>query len=133
MSDSNLSSDFLKGMGDFDDEFATTPNTVDDGTIDNEEDDNDIIYAPETYTCKVYVNPNGTSKAKEDLQLVSLKAGESETFTAGYHTLEFSKPIEIKSNAFTVVIEIQGTRTNKVNIKLEAKVEGMETFDSVTV
>lgn len=50
MSDSNLSSDFLKGMGDFDDEFATTPNTVDDGTIDNEEDDNDIIYAPETYS-----------------------------------------------------------------------------------
>lgn len=79
------------------------------------------LYAPETYTCKVYVNPNGTSRAKKDLQLVSLKAGQSETFDAGYHTLEFAEPIEIKSNSFAVVVEIQGTRNN-VTVGLESKI-----------
>lgn len=69
-----------------------------------------LLYAPDTYTCKVYVNPNGTSKAKNDLQLISLKAGESETVNVGYHTLEFAKPIEIKANSFTVVVEIQSIR-----------------------
>lgn len=80
------------------------------------------LYAPETYTCKVYVNPNGTSKAKSDLQQVSLKAGESETFNSGYHTLEFSKPIEIKANTFAVVVEIKGTNS-KVAISGETKKE----------
>lgn len=91
------------------------------------------LYAPETYTCKVYVNPNGTSKAKADLQLVELKAGETETFGAGYHTLEFSEPVEIKSDNFAVVVEIQGSRTNQINIRLETKVDDVDTFDSVTV
>jgi len=63
------------------------------------------LYAPETYKCKVYVNPNGTSKSKNDLQLVTLKSGESETVNAGYHTLEFANPIELKANSFAVVIE----------------------------
>lgn len=74
------------------------------------------IYAPETYTCKVYVNPNGTSKDKKDLQQASLKAGETETFEAGYHTIEFSEPIEIKADSFAVVIEIQGARTDESEI-----------------
>ena len=91
------------------------------------------LYAPETYTCKVYVNPNGTSKSKNDLQLVTLKAGESETFNAGYHTLEFSKPIEINANSFAVVIEVQGTRSSRVNIQLESKIDGVEAFNSVKV
>lgn len=90
------------------------------------------LYAPETYTCKVYVNPNGTSKAKKDLQLVSLKAGETETFNAGYHTLEFSEPIEIKSDAFTVVVEVQGTRTNSLTVKLETKIDDVKAFNLVT-
>lgn len=90
------------------------------------------LYAPETYTCKVYVNPNGTSKSKNDLQLVSLKAGESETFNAGYHTLEFSKPIEIRANSFAVMVEVQSTG-NRVKLPLESKVKGEETWDSVTV
>lgn len=90
------------------------------------------LYAPETYTCKVYVNPNGTSKSKNDLQLVSLKAGESETFNAGYHTLEFSKPIEIKANSFAVVVEIQSAKYS-VQLPLESKVDGVTEWDSVTV
>lgn len=76
----------------------------------------------EEVTCKVYVNPNGTSKNKEDLQLVQLKAGESETFGAGYHTLEFLEPIRIKGDSFTVVIEMQSFK-NKINIPVEAKIE----------
>lgn len=56
------------------------------------------LYAAETYTCRVYVNPAGSSFAKEDMQLVELKAGESKTSDAGYHTLEFSKPIALTGN-----------------------------------
>ena len=67
------------------------------------------ILVPETYTCKVYLNPNGDSINESDLQQVQLKAGESETFEAGYHTIEFSKPIKINSTNFAVVIEIEGT------------------------
>ena len=90
------------------------------------------LNAPETYTCKVYVNPNGTSKAKKDLQLVTLKAGETETINAGYHTLEFAKPIEIKSNSFVVVIEIQSSKSS-TNILLESKVDSVNAWDSVIV
>lgn len=90
------------------------------------------LYAPQTYTCKVYVNPNGTSRAKNDLELVTLKAGESETFNAGYHTLEFSKPIEIKAKSFAVVIEIQSDKSS-TKLSLESKVDGVEAWDSVTV
>ena len=77
------------------------------------------ITTPETVTCKVYVNPNGTSKNKSDLQLVQLKEGESETFDAGYHTLEFLNPLEITENNFVVVVEIQGKRENTVDVSVE--------------
>lgn len=78
------------------------------------------LYALDKYTCKVYVNPNGTSKAKQDLQLVPLKSGDTETVNVGYHTLEFSKPIKLNSNLFTVVIEIQST-TAKTQFAMETK------------
>lgn len=102
------------------------------------------INAPETYTCKVYVNPNGTSKAKSDLQLVELKAGESETFDAGYHTIEILNPIKINSESFVVVLEIQGTQENNVSAMMEFNFgeffnsskyanHGFHMFDRVTV
>lgn len=91
------------------------------------------LYAPETYTCKVYVNPNGSDKNKENMQFVKLEAGDTETISPGYHTLEFAKPIEIKGNKYAVAIEIQGTRNNTIYFSLEAKVDGVNTFDSVTV
>lgn len=81
------------------------------------------IDAPETYTCKVYVNPNGDSKAVEDLQEVKLKAGDTETFEAGYHTIEFAKPIEINGDKFVVVLEVQGTSSNKISYCIESNVE----------
>lgn len=91
------------------------------------------LYAPEAYTCKVYVNPNGISKDKKDLKLVSLKAGETESFDAGYHTLEFSKPIAIKADHFAVVIEIQGTRSNEIDVMLESKFDEVPQLDVVEV
>ena len=77
------------------------------------------IDASETYTCKVYVNPNGTSKSKSDLQQIQLKAGESETFDAGYHTIEFQDPVKITGKNFVVVLEIQGTQTDSISTMME--------------
>lgn len=77
------------------------------------------INAPETYTCKVYVNPNGASKSWDDLQQVQLEAGESETFEAGYHTIEFLEPLQITGDSFVVVIEVQGTKSNSILISQE--------------
>lgn len=91
------------------------------------------LYAPETYTCKVYVNPNGTSKAKSDLQPVMLKAGEKETISAGYHTLEFSKPVEITADSFAVVVEIQGTETNSVTFTQESRYENVEAWNEAII
>lgn len=91
------------------------------------------LYASEKYTCKVYVNPNGSSNAKADLKLVQLKDGESETFSAGYHTLEFLEPIEIKSNSFVVAIEIQGENTGKISCSIENPLTGVKEYSKVTV
>ena len=81
------------------------------------------INATENYTCKVYVNPNGDSKEFEDMQEVQLKAGDSETFGTGYHTLEFLNPVEIKSDKYVVMVEIEGTQDN-VTIGIECKIPG---------
>ncbi len=80
------------------------------------------VQTGETATCKVYVNPNGTGKNKEDLQLVELKSGDSETVEAGYHTLEFLKPIEITGSDFVVVIEMQGKRDKEMQVPVECDV-----------
>lgn len=64
------------------------------------------IYTFQGYTCKVFVNPNGNSKAKEDLQEVQLTSGETATFKAGYHTIEFAEPIELTGDSFVVVVQI---------------------------
>ena len=89
------------------------------------------ISNPETYTCKVYVNPNGTSMKKSDLQEVKLKAGETETFESGYHTLEFETPIELKSSSFSVVVEAQSNNSNEIGVLIEYK--NNNTFNQVTI
>lgn len=96
------------------------------------------IEAPETYTCKVYVNPDGTEKSSiQDLVPVQLEAGESETFDAGYHTLEFAEPIKIESDNFLVVLEIQGTQLNSIRASFEANLktsmEKSTIWDNVTL
>ena len=90
------------------------------------------LYAPETYTCKVYLNPNGTSKGKNDLYPVPLKAGETETINAGYHTLEFAGPVEITADSFTVVIEIQSARTATAWL-VECKDNDVDIWNNVTI
>lgn len=77
------------------------------------------INASEAYTCKVYVNPNGTSKSMSDLQQVQLKSGDTETFGAGYHTIEFANPVKITGDNFVVVLEIQGSQTNSMSVMME--------------
>lgn len=90
------------------------------------------LYALQTQTCKVYVNPNGTSKDKSDLKLVSLKAGESETIDPGYHTLEFDEPMELNGNSFVVAIEIENNNFRK-EVPLESKIEEAKEWDSVVL
>lgn len=91
-----------------------------------------MLYVYGENTCKVYVNPNGTSTASKDLQLVQLKAGETETISNGYHTLEFAEPIEINSNEFAVVVEIHSTSGYAI-IPLEGKNDKMPIWDSVEI
>ncbi len=92
------------------------------------------IYAPETYTCRVFVNPNGTDKTESNLQLVQLKSGESETIGTGYHTLEFLEPVKLEGENFTVVIEILGEREGKIKFLLESNIKDTSSWwNNVTV
>ena len=80
------------------------------------------IYTNQGYTCKVFVNPNGSSKAKEDLQEVKLKEGDTVSFEAGYHTIEFAEPLELKGDSFVVVVQVVDEGTTRY-IALETKVD----------
>ena len=66
-----------------------------------------VFTVQEYKNCKVYINPNGKSRKKEDLQEAKLKLGDNVNILPGYRTLEFSEPIKIKSNDFSVVLEFQ--------------------------
>lgn len=71
------------------------------------------IYTFQGYTCKVLVNPNGSSKAKEDLQEIQLTSGETDTFEPGYHTIEFAEPIALTGDSFVVVVQIVNDNARK--------------------
>lgn len=90
------------------------------------------IETPETYTCKVYINPNGSGKNKSDFIPVELKAGASETVDAGYHTLEFLNPVEITGDEFAILVEVQGTRDKEVLVSIETPIENSY-FDVVEI
>lgn len=90
------------------------------------------LYAPETYTCKVYVNPTGDGKAQSELQQIQLTDGYTKTFNTGYHTLEFATPLEITGDKFAVVIEIEGTGST-LNLSLEAPIDEVEQLNVVQV
>lgn len=88
------------------------------------------LYTTESCVCKAYINPNGTSKAKNDLQQVTLKDGDSKTITnVGFHTLEFLNPIKINANNFAIVIEIEGNNSETVSCAIEAKIPDSEYED----
>lgn len=88
------------------------------------------IFSAGTYTYKVYVNPQGTNYDDNSLKEVELKAGKSETVSAGYHTFEFAKPIKINSDSFAVVIEIQDSKS-KASTMLETKISNISWWDDL--
>lgn len=90
------------------------------------------INAPETYKCTVYINQNGASMDKNSLKKVELKAGETETFDAGYHTLEFLNPMAINNDTFAIVVKIEGTRNSEIYVAAEMPYAG-SFFESVQV
>ena len=90
------------------------------------------LHSPGQYKCRVYVNPNGDGRSKNEMKAVQLKTGEYETIGTGYHTLEFSKPIEIKGSKFAVVVEIEDLQNEGTTILLEAKVPELETLNYVS-
>lgn len=111
-----------------------TPETIIFNTFEKQSTEKEYLTGvslttPETYTCRVYVNPNGDGKSKSDLQLVQLEAGESETIGRGYHTLEFAMPIEIIGDTFSIAVEVKGTRENVVDVLLEGKIDGVTLLD----
>lgn len=65
------------------------------------------VHTYQGYKCKVFVNPNGKSMAKEDLQEVKLAEGDSISFEPGYHSIEFANPIELTGDSFAVVLQIE--------------------------
>lgn len=79
------------------------------------------LHIPDTYICRVFINPNGTNKTKNELKLVQLKAGGNITLKPGYHTLELAEPVEIKSNKFLVAIEISSTDDSSVKMSFVKK------------
>ena len=66
------------------------------------------LFIPQSQKCKVYINPTGSSKSKNDLISVELESGFSVNLDPGYHTLKFKQPFEITGNEFTVFVEIEG-------------------------
>ncbi len=91
------------------------------------------LNVPEEVTCKVYVNPTGSSMKADSLQKVTLKEGESETFDAGYHTLEFLNPMKITGSSFVVMIEIQGAREDKLAYSVEARIPTEEIYNAIEI
>ena len=84
-----------------------------------EELDKISIFSYQGYEYKVYVNPNGNSKAKSDLVEVKLKDGDTATVEPGYHVLEFAEPIRLTGDSFVVVLQIVNTDGTK-QISLES-------------
>ena len=81
---------------------------------------------------KVYVNTNGNDikNARE----VPLAAGEYETLTPGYHTLEFASPVEIEGDTFTVYVKCEPTeKENGVSyFPVVTKAENVEKYNNVS-
>lgn len=81
------------------------------------------VFLAQATICEVYINPNGNSLATQDLIKVELKEGNSESVTAGYHTLELKEPLKLTSDKFAVVLELEGKTTGSYVLPIEAKVD----------
>lgn len=89
------------------------------------------IYVLQNSTCKVYVNPDGKGTMKRGMKQITLKTGETQTITPGYHTLEFASPVEIKGDQFAVLIEIKVEE--RPMIAIEAPYSEIPKFSAVKV
>ena len=99
-------------------------------TTEKEYLDKISIYTFQGYNCKVLVNPNGSSKAKEDLQEIQLTTGETDTLEPGYHTIEFAEPIGLTGDSFVVVVQIENDN-NRKEFALESPIAGTMWQDAV--
>ena len=90
------------------------------------------LYAPETYSVTVYANENNNSVAQGDLTKVKLAEGDKETFTTGYHTVEFAEPLKITGDEFAIVVKITSTRQDAINVPIETKFANT-IYDSVVL
>lgn len=77
--------------------------------------------------CKVYINPNGQDKGKEKLQEVRLKGQNLDNNTididSGFHIIELEEPIELNSDSFVVVLEMNSSE-EATYIALESVTDG---------
>ena len=78
-----------------------------------------ICYSPvDVY---VYVNKTGSGTSNSDFELVKLKAGDYETCTAGFHTLEFAKPLPLTGSSYVVQLKVVPKNSESNYVMLEAK------------
>lgn len=94
------------------------------------------IYNPEPYTCRVFINANGSSMKKDDLTLATVSGGEESVVLAepGYHTIYLKDPVKINStDEFAVVLEVTGSTTT-TRIAAETKaVPGDTSYSTVNI
>ena len=88
----------------------------------NEAIDRISVTTNEEYkNCKVWINPKGNSKAKEDLQEVELAEGETVTCKPGYRSIMFAEPVELTGDSFVIVLEIDDTDDQSKTIPVETR------------
>ena len=80
------------------------------------------LYTPETYTVTVFANTKDGSINRSKMAQVALKEGKSETFAAGYHTIEFAEPLEITGDQFAVTIKAKSSKPEGITFALEAPI-----------
>ena len=88
------------------------------------------VYTNQNYTCKVFVNPDNDNKSLNDLKEVTLAAGDTESFGAGFHTIEFAEPVKLTGNSFVVAIKILNSEKEKT-FAVESKIEDSEWKNAV--
>lgn len=71
-------------------------------------------------TYEVYINPNGSSKAEEDLQKAELTTGSEITLTPGYHTITLQKPYQLTGNHFVIALKLKHTEGEYTYLPFES-------------
>ena len=81
-----------------------------------------ICYSPvDVY---VYVNSTDGDVNSSNFKTIKLKAGDYESLTAGFHTLEFAKPLELTGSKFVVKLKVVPKSGTTNYLLVEAKSKG---------